>query len=265
MKTKTIKSSLDPEWGENKEIGPFSGVTAVEIHVMDWDRFGSNDPMGTGVLGEEAFAALANEEEWDGWVQLELPEGYEGDASEAGEIHLTLKFTKTIVPEDEVPVELSVLNLEEGEHAPRAPEDQASLFHGPFKLKMLQKLLSSVNLPFLNHDQEKKLYYFLMSSMGTLIPITALGYVSRLTSLLPDDLVPNVLSPEFKSSVVASFNKLFDIPFVSEETERKMFATAFIACKGWIRTDMSLFTWFVDSIKHLYQYRLGQGEVDPEA
>ena len=46
-KTRTVKKSLDPKWGQTFTFDNQDNVGFVSVEVFDWDFLGSNDFLGT--------------------------------------------------------------------------------------------------------------------------------------------------------------------------------------------------------------------------
>jgi len=55
-KTKVKKNTLNPEWGESFDFWPLEELgSTLTLRVFDWDRFGSDDPLGTFHLNLDAI------------------------------------------------------------------------------------------------------------------------------------------------------------------------------------------------------------------
>jgi hypothetical protein len=66
-KTKTVKKTLTPYWGEAFTFHPGSfnpNTDTIRLDVFDWDRFSSNDLLTRNLLPISKYAAAGTVEEW---------------------------------------------------------------------------------------------------------------------------------------------------------------------------------------------------------
>eukprot|EP00300_Choanocystis_sp_HF-7_P040837 c7370_g1_i2.p1 GENE.c7370_g1_i2~~c7370_g1_i2.p1 ORF type:complete len:332 (+),score=54.17 c7370_g1_i2:25-996(+) len=252
VKTPTVAKTLNPTWNTAATVGPFRGATNLVVTVFDYDRFGSNDTIGSLTM---PISALAPDTEVSGWYPLDPPSGSAAGTA-AGSIELAMTFTKRVVPPEEIVPELPV--LAEGETVPRTAEDQGKVFSKPFADSLIQRLCLCVNLPFLSRADEVKLYNMLLGAFSLMVPTAIISFiVDKVKGLhLPEDMLRSLFSDELKHRIVNSFSRTFDIPFLSESTERSLFASGYLAIRNLIQQEMCLITWLVEGVRHLLSWRI---------
>jgi len=89
-KTKTIKKTLNPTWGETftfqqNTFNPQADL--VRLEVYDWDRIGKNDPLGSAVLHISKHMTAGTVDEW---IALEPP--HSKPSHIYGSIHVKVVF-----------------------------------------------------------------------------------------------------------------------------------------------------------------------------